>query len=75
MEFSSLPRIEEYISRGLEHNIVDLDESMVYTKRKLHKMAKASESSSTSTASSSDQPSTSAQRKPIPKFPVEGWDI
>ena len=75
MGFTSLPRIEEYISRGLEHNIVDPDESMVYTKRKLHKLAKASESSSTSTASSSDQPSTSAQRKPIPKFPVEGWDI
>ena len=48
---------------------------MVYTKRKLHKLAKASESSSTSTASSSNQPSMTAQRKPIPKFPVEGWDI
>ena len=75
MRFTSLPRIEEYISRGLEHNIVDPDESMVYTKRKLYKLVKASESSSTSTASSSNQPSTSAQRKRIPKFPVEGWDI
>ena len=54
------------------------DESnLVYTKRKLHKLATSSRSGSSSTitadASTSDLSSTSTQMKPIPKFPVEGW--
>ena len=64
-------RVEEYVSRGLEGNIVDPDESMMYTKRKLHQLHMDSTTTSTSMPSTSLGPST--QTKHTPKFPTDGW--
>jgi hypothetical protein len=61
-------RVEEYVSRGLEGNIVDPDES---TKRKLHQLHMDSTTTSTSMPSTSLGPST--QTKHTAKFPTDGW--
>ena len=63
-------RVDEYVSRGLEGNVVDPDESMMYTKRKLHQLHMASTTTSTSIPSTSLGPST--QTKHAPKFPTDG---
>jgi hypothetical protein len=55
----------------LEGNIVDPDESMMYTKRKLHQLHMASTTTSTSMPSTSLGPLT--QTKHTLKFPTDGW--
>ena len=66
-------RVEEYVIRGLEGNIVDPDDSMMYIKRKLHQLRMASTTTSTSMPSTCLRSST--QTKHTPKFPADGWDI
>ena len=61
--------------RGLDGNIVDPDQSMMYTKRKLHQLSMsntvtATGVSGTSTTTTADS---SSQTQHIPKFPSEGW--
>ena len=63
-------RVNEYVSKGLEGNVVDPDESMMYTKRKPHQLYMASTTTSTSMPSTSLGPST--QTKHTPKFPTDG---
>ena len=69
--FTSTFRVEEYISRGLEGNIVDPDKSEMYTKCKLQKLRMATTTTVTSMPNTSSGSST--QTKHIPKFPTDGW--
>ena len=66
--FSFTFRVEEYISRGLEGNIVDPDKSMMYTKRKLQQLRMATTTMATSMPSTSSDISTPT--KHTPKFPI-----
>ena len=71
-----IPRVEEYVSRGLDGNIVDPDESLVYTKRKLHLLSSTREITSTTDTSDSELPtSSSVLGEPKPKFPSSGWSV
>ena len=67
-------RVEEYVSRKLDQNIVDPDPERIYMKRKLHRMNLTSERSVDDSAmASSSTPSPVSQWKP--KIPSDGWEL
>lgn len=67
-------RVEEYVSRKLDQNIVDPDPERIYTKRKLHRMNSTSEKSvGDSAMASSSTPSPVSQWKP--KIPSDVWGL
>ena len=73
-------RVEEYNRRNLHQCIVDLDENMIYTRRKLHFLRSSNsvgESSNAGIQSSSDTAASSntLTTAQVPKFPAEGWEI
>ena len=73
-------RVEEYIRRNLHQCIVDPDENMIYTRRKLHFLGSSisvGESSNAGIRSSSDTAASSntLTTAQIPKFPADGWGI
>ena len=61
--------------RGLDGNIVDPDQSMMYTKRKLHQLSMSNTVTATgvSGTSTTTTAGSSGQTQHIPKFPSEGW--
>ena len=61
-----LLRVEEYVKRNLDQHIVDPDDNLVYTKRKLHQMSGGFEVSSLSDSGDTG--------RHAPDVPKTGWD-
>ena len=57
--------MEEYVKRSLDHNIIDPDPEMLYTKRKVHRLVRIQENDLNETEILSDGGGSYLEKAPV----------